>query len=141
MTNAKRLSTRERQQIYVGWVLDLLIYTVILNLFVQYVDDFYIETFALSLLVALALKVMLVIVGKFEHVVKRWFEKQNGDVFDYLQQITLVTILFLSKFLILEVIDLLFGHKVDLHNIPALILMIIAMIATRKILEKIYRNL
>lgn len=141
MTAKKRLSTRERQQIYTSWVLDLLVYTVILNLFVQFVADFYIESFSLSLLVALVLKVMLVLVMKFEHVMKQWFEKQSKDVFSYIQPIALMTILFLSKFLILEVIDFLFGHRVDLHNIIALIVMIIAMIATRKILEKIYENL
>lgn len=141
MSDSTHLKQSKQQATFVEWVIDILSYTIILNIFVHYVDDFYIENFMYSLVTAVLLKGMLVLIARFEHYVQAWMNKQKAPVFDYIKAPVLLGILFFSKFLILEIIDLVFGHNVDLHNLVALIAMIIVMIASRKIIYKIYRSL
>lgn len=135
------LNQSRKQKLFTEWTLDLLIYTVVLNVFVEHVDDFYIESFTLSLVVAFVLKFLLNMIIKFEHFVGESMKNSTKKTIKKLAPVVLVSILFFSKFLILEIIDWLFGHYVDLHNIFALIVMIIVMIATRRIITRIYVSL
>ena len=47
------------QEIYTSWATDLLIFVVVLNLFVEYVDAVVIDSFTISILTALLLKIVL----------------------------------------------------------------------------------
>ena len=123
------------------WVIDVLSYTIILNVFIHYVSDFYAENFMYSFAAAIVLKGLLAAILRFEHGVSAWLGKQKARAFKFIKPIVVWSILFLSKFLILEVIDFIFGKKVELHNFIALIVMVIVMIASRKIIYKIYTSL
>jgi len=129
------------QQVFLDWTLDILIYVVVINTFVQLVGDFYISSFTLSLFVAVLMKILLTLIIRFEHSAVGYFEHHSNEKLHKLSVPVALVILFLSKFLIIEIIDFVFGDKVDFHNFIALILMLITMIATRKILEVLYDKL
>lgn len=133
-------STRKKQ-VFLDWTMDLLIYITILNLFAEYSSSIYFETFTISILTAVVLKALLVLIIDLEHSVTKYFKKKKGDIYKYLNIIIAFLILFLSKFVILEIIDILFREKVEIEGFIPLVAMIIAMIATRKILDKIYKKL
>ena len=50
-------------------------------------------------------------------------------------------ILFLSKFLILEIVNLVFGDRVELGHFVELVVLIVTMIVARAIADWIYRRL
>jgi len=118
-----------------------LIYTVVLNLFVEYAEAIRIDSFTISILTAILLKTMLVIVGRFEHRVQHYFERKEGTLFKILGYVVIFLILFLSKFLILEVVNLVFGDRVELGHFVQLVVLIVTMIVARQIAEWIYRQL
>ena len=64
---AKATLTRA-QYTYVSWYVDILIYTVVLNLFVEYVEAIQIDSFTISLLTAILLKALLALIGGFDVV-------------------------------------------------------------------------
>ena len=84
---------------------------------------------------------MLVIVGRFEHRVQRYFERKEGTLFKILGYVVIFLILFLSKFLILEVVNLVFGDRVELGHFVQLVVLIVTMIVARQIAEWIYKRL
>ena len=130
-----------KKEMFVDWILDLLIYIVILNLFAQYSSSIYFETFTISIFTAIVLKALLNIIVNFEHSIADFFKRFKGKFAKYTYYVTAFLILFLSKFLILEIIDIIFGEKVEIYGFIVLVAMIITMIVTRKVIERIYKTL
>jgi len=117
------------------------VYTVVLNLFVEYVDSIVIDSFTISILTAVLLKALLDAIVGLEHRVAGYFASREGTVYRVLGGVSVFAILFLSKFLILEVVDLVFGDHVELHGFVEIVSLIVAMIVTRKLLQGIYERL
>jgi hypothetical protein len=133
--------TSQRQKIFLDWVIDILLYTAILTAFSEYVSAIHISTFYITLLTAFVLKALLVIIIRFEHRVNDWFKSKNNKLVNIVGTIVTLGILFFSKFLIIEIINFIFVDEVVIKGFVPLALMVIVMIATRKVLEKIYRSL
>lgn len=131
----------DRQQRFASWSADVLIYIVVLNLFVEFVDAIVIDSFWISILTAALLKGLLDAVVGLEHRVKEFFEQRGGTAARVSGLVAQFLILFSSKFIILEVVDLVFGEHVDLGHFLDVLVLIIAMMATRAIFKKIYMSL
>ncbi len=137
----KTVTISSKKQTFMDWTLDLLIYIVILNFFAEYSSSIYFETFTISVLTAIVLKILLVWVISLEHSVSAYFGKKKQDIYKYINLIVAFSILFLSKFVILEIVDILFGTYVEIKGFIPLVAMIITMIVTRKVIDSIYKNL
>ena len=124
-----------------SWTADVLVYTIVLNLFVEYVEGVVIESFTISILTAVLLKAMLDLIGGVEHRVKAYFDEREGTPWRVLGAVSLFGILFMSKFIILEVVDVVFGDHVELGHLIDVILLIVAMIAARLVFRQIYQGL
>ena len=105
------------QQRFFSWMTDVLVYTVVLNLFVEHLDAVVIDSFTISIFTAVLLKLMLDVILGFEHNVNEFFAQKEGAVYRVLGTVSMFAILFLSKFLILEVVDIVFGDHVDLGHL------------------------
>ncbi|MEA1978532.1 MAG: hypothetical protein U9N80_11600 [Chloroflexota bacterium] len=139
--NTRRVTITEKQQRYVSWTSDVLVYIVVLNLFVEFVDAIIIDSFWISILTAVLLKALLDIVIRLEHRVGAFFDKLGGSFFKFLEITTKFLILFTSKFIILEVVDFVFGDHVELGHFIDILTLIIAMMATKAIMVKLYQSL
>ncbi|MFC1649499.1 hypothetical protein ACFL2C_02160 [Patescibacteria group bacterium] len=131
----------KRQSQYLDWTIDLLIYIVILNIFIEYSWGFYIDSFTISIFTAFVLKASMGIVMRAEHRVSGFFKKRSGKYNRFLHILSVWGIIFLSKFIILEVIDIIFGTHVEIRSFISLILLIVTMMVTKKILETVYEKL
>ena len=129
------------QERFASWMSDVLVYIVVLNLFVEYVDAVVIDSFAISILTAVLLKLLLDVLVGVEHRVAHYFTRRGGTLFKVLGIVSTFLILFLSKFAILEVVDLVFGDHVELGHFVEIVALIIAMIAARLIFQRIYERL
>ncbi len=133
--------TTPRQEIFLSWTTDVLIYIVVLNLFVEYNPKIVIDSFTISILTAILLKILLELILRFEHRVANFFKSRPGRLSNFLRIISTWIILFLSKFLILEVVDIVFGEHVELGKFLDVIILVIALIATREVIQRIYFSL
>ena len=139
--NKKEVTITRRQEIYISWTKDVLIYILVLNLFVEYAANIVIDSFTISIFTAIVLKILLEIILRFEHLVGDFFKARPGKVSNFLRIISTWLILFLSKFLILEVIDLIFGEHVELGKFLDVIVLVISLMVAREIFDRIYRAL
>lgn len=137
----RTVTVTRAQEIYTSWATDLLIYVVVLNLFVEYVEAVVIDSFTISIFTALLLKIILELVGRFEHRVHHFFEKREGSIFKILGPVVMFSILFLSKFLILEAVDIVFGEHVELGHFIEVVALIISMLLARALAVWIYKRL
>ena len=127
-----------RQLVFFSWTKDVLIYIVVLNLFVEYVDKIVIDSFTISILTAILLKALLDVILGLEHRVAHFFEARPGKLSKFLQIMSTWLILFLSKFLILEAVDLVFGDHVELGKFVHVLSLVIALMVAREIVQRIY---
>jgi hypothetical protein len=129
------------QERFVGWTSDVLVYIVVLNLFVEFNDAIIIESFWISILTAVLLKALLDVVFGLEHHVGDFFERQGTTLMTVLGVGIKFAILFTSKLIILEVVNLVFGDEVELGHFVDVLVLIITMMAARAILGKVYESL
>jgi hypothetical protein len=124
--------------IFFSWTRDVLIYVVVLNLFVEYVDKIVIDSFTISILTAILLKALLDVILGLEHRVAHFFEARPGKLSKFLRIMSTWLILFLSKFLILEAVDLVFGDHVELGKFVHVLSLVIALMVAREVVHRIY---
>ena len=97
---------------FASWVTDVLVYIVVLNLFVQYVPKVITESFTVSIFTAVVLKLLIDAIAGVERRVSGWFNRRQGKSWRVLGLVAVFAILFISKFVVLEVIGLVFGDRV-----------------------------
>ena len=122
------------QERFISWARDVLVYTLVLNLFVEYWDAIVIDSFTISILTAVVLKIMLDLLTTVEHRVNAFFS-QFSKVLGFL---SMWVVLFLSKFVILEVIDIIFGEHVELGKFLDVVFLIIALMVARELTVRAY---
>ncbi|MFN2233187.1 MAG: hypothetical protein ACK2U1_03095 [Anaerolineales bacterium] len=123
----------KRQLVFFSWTKDVLIYIIVLNLFVEYNSKIIIDSFTISIFTAVLLKILLEIILKLEHQVAAFFKGRK-----VLQIFFAWIILFGSKFVILEIVDIVFGEHVELGKFVDVIVLVIALMVAREIFQQIY---
>ncbi len=138
MTTGHRVITvTPAQERFTSWVRDILVYTVVLNLFVEYWDSIVIDSFTISIFTAVVLKILLDLLTTVEHRVKG-FVSQFSRVLGF---VSMWLVLFLSKFVILEVIDIIFSEHVELGTFLDVVFLIIALMIARELVVRAYQAL
>ena len=129
------------QQRFASWTADVLVYIVVLNLFVEFVDAIVIDSFWISILTAVLLKLLLDAVIGLEHRVSAFFKAREGGVNRALGLVSVFAILFFSKFVILEAVNFVFGDHVELGHFVEIVALIVAMMLARVLLQRVYVRL
>ena len=140
-TTFEQTAPTRPQQIFISWTRDVLIYLVVLNLFVEYSPAVVIDSFTISIFTAILLKALLDIILWAEHKVAAFFESRSGQYSKFFRILFTWLILFFSKFLILEVVDIVFGEHVELGKFLDVILLVIVMMIARQVIQRIYISL
>src|SRR6516165_2778506 len=100
-------------------IVDVFVYVVVLNLFVEYLPQVISETFTLSLLTAILLKGVLEIV---------------------VAAVLLWVVLFGSKFLVLEVVALVFRDRVSLGGFFSVTALILVLLVSRAVVRRLLQQ-
>jgi hypothetical protein len=127
-----------RQRVFADWLIDILIYLVVLNLFVEYTSSVVIDSFAISILTAVLLKLLLVVITLAKKTVWRWAGSKGSRLHTLVGILGVWAILFLSKFVILEAEDLVFGDLVELGSFVDVMLLVAGLVVTRELVRRIY---
>jgi len=140
-TETEMVRITHAQHVYADWMIAVLVYTVILNLFVEHSSAFVIDSFSISVLTAIVLKALLAVILRFEHRVAGFFKARKGRIYRVLGIISTISILFLSKFIILEVIDIIFREHVEIKGFIPMVALIITLLIGEQIVHRVYGRL
>ena len=117
-----------RQRIFIRYLMAILIDLMVLNLFVEFWDTVEIDSFTISIFAAFILQILLRATMMLEHKVANYFTSKPGKINVFLSWFTAWVILFGSKFLILFLIDLIFGSRVEFSNVITFIVVVIIIV-------------
>ncbi len=138
-SNGTRTVTLTKQQeVFYSWTSDVLIYTVVLNLFVEYASNVIIESFTISILTAILLKILLDLVMDTEERVRDYFARRDGIIYRVLGAVSLFAILFVGKLFILEAVNFVFGDKAQLGHFVEVLALVLALMITRELFHRIF---
>lgn len=112
-------------------VVDVFVYVVVLNLTVEYVPVVISETFTASLLTAILLKVVLEVVIVVKNRVKTRFKSATTRFGRALAGLGLWLVLIASKFVVLELVALIFGNSVALGGFWSVTGLIVVLLLAR----------
>jgi hypothetical protein len=133
------------QRLFARYLMATLIDLSVLNLFDEYWEYVSIESFTVSIFAAVLLQVLLKATLALEHRVARIFDRMSGGMARFLRIFSAWLILFGSKFVMLEAINVAFGDRVlfsgPLHGVIAFIVVVIVMLAAEEIIVRFYRRL
>jgi hypothetical protein len=121
-------------------VVDVFVYVVVLNLFVEYLPQVLSETFTLSLLTAVLLKVVLEVVVAAKNRVKARFREASTPIGKVVVAFLLWVVLFGSKFLVLEAVALVFGERVSLGGFFSVTLLILVLLLSRAAVRRLLQR-
>ena len=138
-------SFNNKQKLYIRYFTAILIDLTVLNLFDEYWDLVQINSFTISLFAAIMLQILLVITLKIEHKIGDYFKSKKGFFAKFLRIFSAWAVLFGSKFVILEALNIAFGDEVlfkgPFHGIVAFIVVIVVMLLTEALSSKIAKGL
>jgi hypothetical protein len=135
------ITMTRRQAAFADWVTDVFVYIVVINLFVEYAPAVIIESFSLSILTAILMKLMLDAITRFEHRIVGFFRSKEGVFFQVMGTLAFFTILAAGKLLILEVVNIVFGDEVQLGHFVEVLVLIVAMMVARELVQRVYKRL
>lgn len=130
-----------RQQRFLRAVLFVLVDVTVLALFVEYWDRVVIDSYTIALLTAILLQVLLKATLGIEHRIADYFRGRAGRGAIALRLLATWVVLFGSKFVILEAVDLVFGTRVELGGLIPFIVLVVAILAAEAIIERLYEAL
>jgi hypothetical protein len=126
---------------FVSWVSEVLVDIVVLNLFVEFAHTVVIDSFYISVLTAVLLKLMVDAVKGLENRVSAFLAAKPGPAWKAVRFLAVWLILFLSKFVILEIVDVVFGSHVELGGFIEIVAIVITMLVANAALLAVYRRL
>ena len=121
-------------------VVDVFVYVVVQNLFVEYLPEVLSETFTLSLLTAVLLKGVLEVVVAAKNRVKSRFRQASTPIAKVLAAVLLWAVLFGSMFLVLEAVNLVFGARVSLGGFFSVSLLILGLLLSRAAVRRLLQR-
>ena len=137
--NTRSVSTRQSH--FIHYLLNVLVDLTVLNLFVQYWDRVVIDRFTTSLLTAVLLQVLLKATLAIEHGIAHYFEARSGTRAMLFRVLATWSVLFGSKFIILEAVDIVFGEDVELGGLVPFIVLVVTLLGAEKVVNLVYKAL
>ncbi len=134
-----------KQQLFFRYTFMVLIDLTVLNLIDQFWGFVFIESFLISLLAAILLQVLLKVTIHLEHLAAGYFKDKPGLKPKIYRGLSAWAILFVSKILSLELINLAFGKSVlftgPVHGLVAFITVVTVILLTEQVFSRLYRSL
>ena len=145
-TNINKIEINQRQRLFLMFTLFVLADLTVINLFDEYANSyFHISSFSASIVMAVILQILLVITIKIEHKIADFFKSKEGVINLILRILVTWALLFGSKIIMMKIVDLILGNKIEYygpyHGLGAFILIIIGMIIAENLLKKVFLSL
>ena len=133
------------QRLFLVYIICILVDMTILNIYAGFSHSVYVESFSITIFIAIFLQLFIVLTKYAEHKLSSFF----GDKKSYLTKImyffALWVLLFFSKVLMLHGANLIFGDKINFYGmfdgLLAFIILIFSFLIGEYLLTKIYRAL
>lgn len=139
MSTAQILS--RKQELFRALVLGVLVYSVVLGFFNDYTDILYTGTYSTTFAVAIVMQLLTMLTFQAKDKVVFIFKKRGAKKTSLGLIFSVWLIMFLSKFVFLAVIDVIFRNQVEISGFVGLLVIIIIVTVVQKVVELTYKKL
>ena len=122
-------------------VLGTLIYAVVLGFFEDYTEILNTWSYTTTFFAAIVLQLMTYATFQLKGAVRSFFKAKPGRHFKVAMLFFMWLILFLSKFVFIAVLDLVFGESVTVSSFWGILVIIATMTVSKLSIEQVYRYL
>lgn len=119
-------------------VIGVLLYTVVLGFFNDYTDILHTSSYSVTFLLAIVMQILTYLTFEVKKMAQRWFQDKSGSWYRFGLIFTVWLILFLSKFVFLWVISIVFRQEVHISGFIGLLLIVAILTVLQQSFEKIY---
>jgi len=130
-----------KQQLFRDMVLGTLVYSVVLGFFEDYTDIVNTWSYSTTFFVAVVMQILTYITFWLKSLVVKYFKGKEGKIYQAALVFGVWLILFLSKFVFLAVIDIIFGSSVEISGFIGLIIIIVTMTVSKYLIDLLYAKL
>ena len=134
-----------KQELFLRYFTATLIDLTVLNMFAEYWDKITITSFGVSLLVAIILQTLLKMTIFLEHSIGEYFKSNASLKMKILRILSAWTILFVSKLIILWILQVIFSDAIvftgSYHGLLAFIVLVIAILVAEYLVTRLYKSL
>ena len=135
------LTVTRAQQRFSAALTQILVSIVVLNLFVEYVHTVIIDSFTVSIVTAVLLWAMLRVITRLEHRISGYFRTRKGALNRVLRFLSIWAIMFVSKFVIIEVVALATAGRAALGEFFEVVAIVLVLMAADYLLGRLYKKL
>src|SRR6476661_9278807 len=133
MTSPTEVSGRQR--LFRKMVLGVLLYSVVLGFFNDYTDILQTRSYSVTFSVAVVMQLLTYLTFALKDRVVQWFRRRGGPQHKLGIVFSVWLIMFLSKFVFLAVISVIFRDAVHISGFVGLMLIIISMTIAQKLVD------
>jgi hypothetical protein len=142
--NGQRI-VNNSQRLFLVYIICILVDMTILNLYAEFSHSIYVESFSITIFIAIFLQLFIVLTRHAEHKLSNFFGDKKGYLKKIKYFLSLWALLFFSKFLMLHGANLIFGDKINFYGmfdgLLAFIIVILSFLLGEYLLTKIYQAL
>ncbi len=124
-----------KQRLYRKMILGILLYSVVLGFFNDYTDILQTRSYSVTFSVAVVMQLLTYLTFALKDVVVQWFRRLGGPRHKVGIVISVWLIMFLSKFIFLGVISVIFRDAVHISGFFGLMLIIVSMTIAQKLVD------
>ncbi len=132
---------KSKQKIYREIILGILLYSVVLGFFNDYTNILHTGTYSVTFAVAIVMEMLTYLTFLLKDLIVDRFKDKEGKIYRYAMFFSVWLVLFLSKFVFLEVIAIVFRSEVKIKGFVGLLIIVICLTAAEKIVNLIDKRL
>lgn len=127
-----------KQDIFLSTVVGILLYSVVLGFFNDYTNILHTSSYSMTFALAIVMQVLTFATFQVKDIAHTWFKQKDGSWYQFGLIFTVWLILFLSKFVFLWVISLVFRQEVQISGFVGLLLIVATLTALQQLFEMFY---
>lgn len=131
----------QKQVLFREMVLGILVYAVVLGFFEDYTNIINTWSYSVTFMVAVVMQILTYLTFEIKKLVTRKFKQKNQKAHFAVLAFLVWLIMFISKFVFLATIDVIFGNSVEMSGFVGIILIIACMSVVKKSIDLMYLKL
>lgn len=138
---AKNNAFTSRQLLFQEIFIGTLIYVAVLGLINDYTSIVYAKSFSTIFFASIVLEILTYLAFKLKGQIIAWLKGRQGTVYRILMLFCVWLVMFLSKFVFIWVLDLMFGSYINIHGLFGILVIVLCVTIIHKLAYYIFKKL
>lgn len=136
--NSKKSAFNSKQLLFKELFVGTLIYAVVLGFFNDYSSIVYAKSFSTIFYAAIVLQVLTYLAFLLKSKIIAWLKDRKTLLYRMLMFFCLWLVLFLSKFVFIWAIDMIFGNNIDIYGFFGILIVVLCVTITHKLADRVF---